>query len=161
MARISTSVRRRLERGRRRQAKILGNPSYQGKTRLYCFDASLRIAGVGMHHDAISLKTGILPTRATRRGERQTAKRLGAEDVWLLDSPLGADASLNDHVQWLWDTVAPYQDYFREIISQSSSADIVLGCFSESPYPYLTVRNESLRLLMNLGMGVSFNFTCV
>jgi len=161
MVRISTSVRRRLERGRRRQEKILGDPSYEGKTRLYSFDASLRIAGVGTHHDAISLKTGILPTRTARKGERQTAKRLWSEDVWLLDSPLGGNASLDEHVQWLWDTVAPHQDYFREIISQSSSAGIVLGCFSESPYPYLTVKNDSLRSLMDLNMRVSFNFTCV
>ena len=161
MARISTSVRRRLERGRRRQAKILGNPSYQGRPRLYSFDASLRLAGAGLHHDAISLETGILPTRTTRKGERQTAQRLWSEDVWLLDSPLGADASLDEHVQWLWDAVAPHQDYFQEVISQSASADIVLGCFSESTYPYFTVKNESLRRLMNLGMGISFNFTCV
>lgn len=161
MARISTSVRRRLERGRRRQEKILGNPSYQGRPRFYSFDASLRIAGVGLHHDAISLKTGILPTRTTRKGERRTGGKLWSEDVWLLASPLGEDASLDEHVQWLWDTVAPHQDDFREVIFQSASADIVLGCFSESPYPYFTVKNESLRLLMNLGMGVSFNFTCV
>lgn len=107
------------------------------------------------------MKTGILPTRTTRKGERQTGKRLWSADVWLLDSPLGGEASLDEHVQWLWDTVAPHRDYFREIISQSSSADIVLGCFSESPYPYLTVTNDSLRHLMDLHVGVSFNFTCV
>ncbi|MDH4447977.1 MAG: DUF4279 domain-containing protein [Acidovorax sp.] len=161
MARTSTSVRRRLERGRRRQEKILGNPSYQGRPCFYSFDASLRIAGVGLHHDAISLKTGILPTRTTRKGERRTGEKRWSEDVWLLASPLRGDVSLDAHVQWLWDTVAPHQDYFREVISESTSADVVLGCFSESPYPYFTVKSESLRRLMNLGVGVSFNFTCV
>lgn len=161
MARISTAVRRRLDRGRGRQEKILGNPSCQGRPRLYSFDASLRIAGVGPHHDAMSLTTGILPTRTIRKGERQVGKRLWPEDVWLLDSPLGGKTSLDEHVQWLWDTVAPHQSYFREVISQSLGADIVLGCFSESPYPYFTVKNESLRFLMDLNMGVSFNFTCV
>ena len=161
MARISTSVRRRLERGRRRQAKVLGSPSCEGRPCLYSFDASLRIAGAGLHHDAISLKTGIQPTRMIRKGERQTRTRLWSEDVWFLASPLGGNATLDEHVQWLWDTVAPHQDHFREVISQSASADIVLGCFSESRYPYFTVKNESLRLLMNLGTGVSFNFTCV
>lgn len=161
MARITTSVRRRLERGRRRQKKINGNPAYRGRPRFYSFDASLRIAGVGLLHDIVSLKTGILPTRTTRKGELRAAEKLWSEDVWLLASPLGGDASLDEHVQWLWDTIAPHQDYFREVILQSTSSDIVLGCFSESPYPYFTVKNEPLRLLMNLGVGVSFNFTCV
>ncbi|MBD9393127.1 DUF4279 domain-containing protein [Acidovorax sp. ACV01] len=161
MARISTSVRRRLERGMRRQENILRNPSYGGRPRLYRFDASLRIVGVGAHHDAISLRTGLLPARSIRKGERRVGQRLWTQDVWLLDSPLGGDASLDEHLEWLWNAIAPHRDYFREIISQSPSADIVLGCFSESPYPYLTVKNDPLHLLMELDFGVSFNFTCV
>lgn len=145
----------------RRQEKILCNPVYAGRSRLYRFDASLRIAGVGPYHDDISLRTGVQATRSTRKGERQVGQRRWSEDVWLLDSPLGGDAPLDEHIEWLWNAIAPHRDYFREIISRSSSADVVLGCFSESPYPYLTVKNDPLRLLMELECGVSFNFTCV
>lgn len=73
----------------RRQENILRNPSYGGRPRLYRFDASLRIVGVGAHHDAISLRTGLLPARSIRKGERRVGQRLWTQDVWLLDSPLG------------------------------------------------------------------------
>lgn len=145
----------------RRRDKIARNPSYGGQPRLYRFDASLRIAGVGQHHEAISLSTGLKPTHAHRKGDPHFAQRLRQEDVWLLQSPLGGGASLDEHLEWLWNAIAPHKDYFRELISQSSCADIVLGCFSESPYPYLTVDTDSLRLLRELNLGVSFNFTCV
>ncbi|MDP4073714.1 DUF4279 domain-containing protein [Acidovorax sp. A1169] len=161
MARISTTVRRRVERGVRRRDKILADPTYRGTPRLYRFDASLRIAGIGEQHDAMQLRTGIEPTRVVRKGEPWFAGKRWQEDLWRLDSPLGGVAPLDAHLQWLWQTIAPHQDYFRQLIALSSSAELVLGCFSESPYPYLTVESDSLHLLRELNLGVSFNFTCV
>lgn len=161
MAQISTAVRKRLKRGMRRREQILGKPSHVGKPRLYRFDASLRIAGIGEHHEAISKRTGIAPTRAHREGETRFAQKRWLEDIWILESPLGASASLDEHIEWLWNAIAPHRDYFQQLISQSSSAGVVLGCFSESPYPYLTVQPDSLRLVRQLDLGISFNFTCV
>jgi hypothetical protein len=145
----------------RRRAQILVKPSHVGKPRLYHFDASLRIAGIGEHHEAISKRTGIAPAHAHRKGEPKFAQKRWQEDIWILESPLGATASLDQHIEWLWNAVASHRDYFQQLISQSSSADVVLGCFSESPYPYLTVQPDSLRLLRELDLGISFNFTCV
>lgn len=161
MAQISTAVRKRLKRGMRRREQILVKPSHVGKSRLYHFDASLRVAGIGEHHEAISERTGIAPTCAHRKGETRFAQKRWLEDIWILKSPVGASASLDQHIEWLWNAVAPHRDYFQQLISQSSSADVVLGCFSESPYPYLTVQPDSLRLLRDLDLGISFNFTCV
>lgn len=161
MARVSTKVRRRMERGLRRRGKILADPSYRGTPRLYHFDASLRITGIGPQHDAMRLRTGIEPTHAARKGEPRFAGKRWQEDMWRLDSPLGGVVSLDAHLQWLWQTIAPHEDYFRQLIALSSGAELVLGCFSESPYPYLTVESDSLHLLRTLNLGVAFNFTCV
>ena len=161
MAQISTKVRKRLRRGLRRREKNLVKPSYVGTPRLYQFVASLRISGIGSLHSTISERTGITPTSVHRKGEPHFAQRRWKEDIWILKSPLGVGSSLDQHIEWLWNTIASHRDYFQELVSQSSSADVVLGCFSESPYPYLTVQTDSLRLLRELDLGISFNFTCV
>ena len=111
MAQISTAVRKRLKRGMRRREQILVKPSHVGKSRLYHFDASLRVAGIGEHHEAISERTGIAPTCAHRKGETRFAQKRWLEDIWILKSPLGASASLDQHIEWLWNAVAPHRAY--------------------------------------------------
>jgi|SRR5450830_197191 len=161
MARVSTSVKRRLERFKRKQDKIVHQPSYLGRPLLYHFDASLRIVGIGQHHDTITHRTGLVPTNVHLKGQPRFGQRLWQEDVWSLASPIEGDAPLEQHLEWLWNAIAPHIDYFRELISEASRADVVLGCFSESPYPFLTVETASLRLLREMDVGISFNFTCV
>jgi hypothetical protein len=164
MAHISTATRRRLDRLARRHERIVRTPSYRGHRFLYEFDASLRLIGVGEHHDAITQKTGLTPAHVHRKGEQRSTRAVGKpwqEDMWLLQSPLGPDASLDDHLGWLWGAIEPHRDYFRELIEQCSTADIIFGCLSESPYPFLTVDADSLRLLREMKLGISFNFTYV
>lgn len=161
MARISKSAKRRLERFKRRHDKIVRHPAYVGRLLLYRFDASLRIVGIGQHHDTITQRTGLVPTSVHHKGQPRSAQRLWQEDVWSLASPIGGDAPLEQHLEWLWNAIAPHSEYFRELISEASRADVVLGCFSESPYPFLTVETASLRLLREMDVGISFNFTCV
>ena len=164
MARISTNTRRRMDRLTRRRDKIVRTPSYTGHRFLYRFDASLRLAGIGEHHSTITQLTGLAPTQAHLKGELRSTRSTGRqwqEDMWRLESPLGEDASLDQHLEWLYGAIAPHREYFRGVISQCSRADITLGCLSESPYPFLTVDAESLRLLRELNLAISFNFTCV
>lgn len=164
MARISTATRRRLDRLKRRHEKIVRTPTYRGRRFLYEFDASLRLIGVGVHHEAITQKTGLTPTYTHRKGEQRSTRSVRKpwqEDMWRLQSPLGPDASLDEHLGWLCGAIEPHRDYFRELIAECSKADIILGCLSESPYPFLTVDAESLRLLREMKLGISFNFTCV
>ena len=163
MASISTVTQRRLGRLTRRRDRIFRTPAYTGHPFLYRFDASLRFVGVGEHHDSILQMTGMNPTHIHRKGEPRFARsvRLWEEDVWSLQSPLDDSATLDQHLHWLCDTVAPHSEYFRDLISRASRAEIILGCFSESPYPFLSVTAESLRLVRELNLGISFNFTCV
>lgn len=79
----------------------------------------------------------------------------------MLSSPLGETASIDQHCQWLWETIRPHKGYFEKLIAGASSADICLGCLSESIYPFLEVDAASLTMMRELKLGLTFNFTCV
>lgn len=129
------------------------------------FDASLRIAGVGAQHDRISLETGLLPSYAHRSGERRSTRSaalgIWPEDLWMLISPLGEAASLEAHLDWLWNAIAPHKAYFEGLVADAAWADVSLGCLSESVYPVLNVGAGSMKIMREMNLGLSFNITCV
>jgi len=162
MARIRTFTIRRLQRQRRRSEKVRQVPAFLRSTYPFRFDACLRIAGVGEHHDEITVQTGLLPTRSHKKGELRRRGRdvQWAEDLWLLESPLGEHASLDEHLAWLSETILPHKEYFLRLIARASWADVCLGCLSESAYPVLSARQSSLNIIRELPLALSFNFTC-
>ena len=84
-----------------------------------------------------------------------------SEDLWVLGSPLGERASLDEHAAWLWQAVSPHRAYFESLLAASSRADLWLGCLSESIYPVLSLDPGSLEIVRELKLGLVFNFTCV
>jgi hypothetical protein len=162
MTRISTSTQRRLQRLRRRQQRVIRYGTAPQSSLPFRFDASFCIYGIGAHHETITLNTGISPSSTHLKSEsrRFGGKRL-KDDLWLLQSPLGEGASLEEHLDWLWATVGPYKAYFKDLIATASSASITLGCLSESPYPFFSVGEGSMKIVRELELGCSFNFTCV
>lgn len=163
MARIPTSIKRRLSQLRRRRQKEIQRPNQLRSTTPFRYDASLRIAGIGEFHEEIILMTGISATRSHKKGETHGfgRQRVWAEDLWILDSPLGEQASLDEHLQWLWSTVAPHKSYFSALVAKAAWADVCLGCLSESAYPILSASSASLSLVREVNVSLSFNFTCV
>ena len=161
MTRISTSIQRRLQRLRRRQQRVIRYRTAPRSSLPFRFDASLRICGVGARHEAITLNTGISPSSTHLKGEKHFGGKRWEEDLWLLQSPLGEGASLEEHLDWLWATVGPYKAYFKDLIASSSSASVTLGCLSESPYPFFSVGDGSMKIVRELEVGCSFNFTCI
>ncbi|HEX7865897.1 MAG TPA: DUF4279 domain-containing protein [Variovorax sp.] len=164
MARVSTRIRRRLTHLQRRRQRQKNVRTYAQMSSRYRFDASLRIAGVGVHHDEIFSRTGIASTRSHRKGEprgRNAALGCWTEDLWCLESPLGEQATIDQHLEWLQSRVAPHKAYFIELRARAEWADLCLGCLSESPYPFLSASPGALALMKDLDLGLSFNFTCV
>lgn len=163
MARIPTSVKRRLPRLRRRRQREIQAPTSVRSTTPFRYDASFRIAGVGKFHEEISLMTGIAATKSHKSGDvrRFGSKRVWLQDLWILDSPLGEEASLDDHLQWLWNTIEPHKSYFASLISRATWADVCVGCLSESAYPVLSASSASLSMIREINLSLSFNFTCV
>lgn len=163
MARINTSTQRRLTRLHRRRDKEIKERTYKFHKRLYEFDASICIAGIGERHEEILIKTGIKATSMHLKGQPRSkgSTFFFPQDAWILESPLARSSDIEEHLAWLWDTISPHQEYFKELVSNSAHADLWLGCFSESPYPVLEANSESLTMLRELNFGLAFNFTCV
>ena len=163
MIRIPTFVRRRLERLRRRQEKQLNEPFFKRSSHPFRYDASFRIGGVGELHDDISQNTGLSPTRCHTKGQLRfrNSKKCWDEDIWVLKSPLGELVTLEEHLEWLWQTIRPHQAYFEKVIAKSTWSDVCLGCLSESAFPLLHVDASSLTIARELRLSLSFNFTCV
>lgn len=106
--------------------------------------------------------TGVAPTRTFRRGDPVGARgKTRQEDLWILASPLGETATMDEHLQWLWNQVEPHAEAFRCFIEHAKWADVNIGCLSESAFPILSASATSLRLLRELDLGLSFNFTLV
>ena len=82
------------------------------------YNASLRIAGVGHLHRAITERTGISPTHIALAGDRpfRSSNRPLVEDLWMLDSPLDRASRWDFHLRWLWEQVGPHAEYFRFVI---------------------------------------------
>jgi hypothetical protein len=88
------------------------------------------------------------------------SNRVYAEDLWLLASPL-VNASLDQHLEWLWTAISPHTPTFKKLAEEATWADICLGCLSESAFPVLSVKAQSMAIARELEIGLSFNFTCV
>lgn len=163
MSRIRTFVRRRLARLRRHQQREKSLPTAPRGSPTFRYDASLRIGGIGRHHDEIVARTGLVPMIVHRKGEPRISLRrpLWTEDLWVLNSPLGERASLDEHAAWLWQAVRPHRAYFESLLAEASRADLWLGCLSESAYPVLSLDPGSLEIVRELKLGLAFNFTCV
>jgi hypothetical protein len=147
----------RMRRRRERERSVA--PSLRRRS-LFEFDACLRFGGVGERHEAIEKTTGLAPTRSHRKGQlRGKSNKVYAEDLWLLASPLGR-VSLDEHLEWLWGAVSPHTPFFKQLAAEAAWADVCLGCLSESAFPVLSVKADSLALTKELGVGLAFNFTC-
>ncbi|WP_432728938.1 DUF4279 domain-containing protein [Variovorax sp. W6] len=164
MTRISTRTQKRLAHLRRRRQREKDRQAPARASSQHRFDASLRIAGVGAYHDEIFSRTGIASTHSHRKGElrgRSPALGCWTEDLWRLESPLGELATIDQHLEWLQAQIAPHKAYFAGLCARGEWADLCLGCLSESPYPVLRASPGALAMMKDLGLGLSFNFTCV
>ncbi len=160
--RVPTQVRRRLTRLRSRRSRQREAPTVLQSSVLFRYDACLRLGGLGAAQDDVTALTGLSPTRAHRKGDLIGFRgKVRKEDLWLFESPLGELASHDEHLQWLWNQIEPHQEQFRKLVQQAAWADVCLGCLSESAYPVLSVQPESLKIVHELKLGLSFNFTVV
>jgi hypothetical protein len=127
----------------------------------YEYDVSLRIAGVGHLHRAITDRTGISPTRIRLAGHKifVSSERVATEDLWVLDSPLNRHDHWDLHLQWMWEKIKPHSDYFKSVLACAAWADICLGCFSSCAWPVLEAHRSGLEIVRQLPLSISFNFT--
>ena len=163
MSHVPASLKRKLSRIRKRHANISSEKFVRHTSPLFRYDASLWIGGAGKFHEQLGAVTGLVPKRVGLAGQPRYAgsTRIVKEDFWVLASPLDDMLPLDDHVDWLLQTVTPHAAFLKEVIAEAAWADLSLGCFSEGPYPLIAAGKSSTELVKLLDLGIAFNITCV
>jgi len=117
---------------------------------------------VGRHHDAITARTGLIPSKTYLAGEKISphSDQVRKADLWILCSPLSRALPLEDHIDWLLAAVTPHTAYLEDVIGHAEWADLCLGCLSDIPYPLIAAGKSATDLIKKLNLQVSFNFTC-
>ncbi|WP_167086081.1 DUF4279 domain-containing protein [Massilia frigida] len=163
MAHVRASLKRKLSRIHKREERVSMEKWERHTSRYFRYDAALRIFGAGKLHDEINAVTGLVPTMLRLAGQPRypRSERLNKHDLWLLSSPLDRSLPLDDHVDWLLETLTPHADFLRGVIAQADSADLCLGCLSEVPYPMIATGKSTTELIKRFDLKLMFNFTCV
>jgi len=159
---MRTSTKRKIKRISKRHAEISSQKFQRMASPFFDFDASIRIAGVGKYHDEILACTGLAPTRVHLAGEKVSSHstRLRTEDIWIFSSPLDRMLPLDDHIDWLLESVTPHIGYLEGVMKNAAWADLCLGCLSDIPYPMIVTGGSATELIKKLNLQISFNFTC-
>ncbi|MES3020442.1 MAG: DUF4279 domain-containing protein [Pseudomonadota bacterium] len=162
MARIRTSTKRKLKRIRKRHVLVSSRKFQNVTSRLFWFDASIRIGGAGKFHDEIFERTGLSPNKSHLAGDRVSASssNVRKEDIWILSSPFKDNEPIDQHLDWLLHAVAPHVEYLSDVVQNASWADLCLGCLSDVSYPLIATGSSATELVKRLNLELSFNFTC-
>ncbi|MDQ1924072.1 DUF4279 domain-containing protein [Massilia pseudoviolaceinigra] len=163
MSHVRASLKRKLSRLHKRQERVSTEKLVRHTSPFFEYDASFRIFGAGKFHDEMNAVTGLVPTKLGLAGEPRFPRStlLHKQDVWTLSSPLGYHVPLDDHVDWLLETLTPHADFLTGVIAQAGSADLCLGCLSEVPYPMIATGKSTTELIKRFDLELMFNFTCV
>ena len=162
MARIYTSMKRKLKRIRKRHDLVSSKKFQRVSSPIFWFDASIRIGGAGKYHDAIYANTGLSPTKSHLAGDRVSIRSstIRKEDIWIFSSPLDENESIDQHIDWLLNAIAPHVEFLSEVVKNAAWADLCLGCLSDIPYPMISTGTSATELIKKLNLALSFNFTC-
>ncbi|MCE3603469.1 DUF4279 domain-containing protein [Massilia sp. P8910] len=163
MSHVRASLKRKLSRLHKRHERVSMEKRERHTSPFFQYDAAFRLFGAGTLHDEINAVTGLVPTQLGLAGQprHSLSKRINKHDLWVLASPLGDNLPLDDHVDWLLETLTPHADFLRRVIAQADWADLCLGCLSEVPYPMIATGKSTTELIKRFDLKLMFNFTCV
>jgi hypothetical protein len=121
--------------------------------------ATLRLWGPGLEPTEVSERLGIGPTTAHRTGDARGKAQIWTRNHWSLSSQGRiAETSLEAHLHWLLDQIAPHQEDLRSLLAQPGiEAD--LFCFWESTTGQggPTFSPALLRRLAGLGLSLGLD----
>jgi len=96
--------------------------------------ASLRLSGEDLEPDEASLRLGMQPDRACRKGEAHFGKNGRrysdhSAGLWSVGSQLDENVPLTDHLQALLKLAERFGDRLREFQDRGFAADLFVGVF--------------------------------
>jgi hypothetical protein len=126
----------------------------------FCFSASLRVMDAPELHDEIEVVTGLKPSHAHLKGDKKPrTSSTWDNDIWILQSPLNEKAELTDHLNWLWNTIKPHSDYFKELLQKGRKVDVFCGYRSDSDNAGFIVQPDALEIFASL--NIPFQVSCI
>ena len=124
------------------------------KEPVFRFSASLRIMEAGHLHDEISRKTGIAPTQSHQAGDLAfpgtKITKVRKQSLWCLSSPLDRSLELTAHLEWLWEKISLYADYFRSLVEGGIRMDVFCGYRANSDTAGFSIKPRALRIVHEL-----------
>jgi len=117
--------------------------------------ASLRILGETLQPDQIGAALGLVATRSHIKGEPRSKKHKAVwrESAWLLQSALGDESDLADHLKWLLDKLEPKLDVITEL-SKKYKVDLFCAFSSGNGQGGFGLDSATLKRIAGLGIGL-------
>lgn len=114
--------------------------------------ASLGVFGDGIDFESISRHLGMEASHTHRKGDPGMTPRPYPQDLWLLDTPLPHTETLDAHLRWLRQTLAPHYGFLRAL---KETAQVRSYCgFSADDRGSFRVSGEGLSLFTELDIDM-------
>jgi hypothetical protein len=123
----------------------------------FTFVASLRIHGDNLPFEEISARLGVKPTMMRRKGDRRSSKSpVYLDDAWHFQPGLPETASLEQHIDALWQIVKPHVEYLKSL-KHRYKVDVFCGYRSNCDHAGIKVPHTCLELFtaLEVPFGVS------
>jgi hypothetical protein len=119
--------------------------------------ASLRIFGETLQPHEIAEELGLEATHSHLKGERHSRGRaVWRESAWLLQSPLGKESDLAEHLRWLVDCLEPKLDVIKKL-SGEYRVDLFCGFSSGCGQGGFTLDGSMLERIAGLGVPLALD----
>jgi hypothetical protein len=123
---------------------------------------TIRIFGPEVDPDEVSGLLGLKPTSGHRRSEphfgrggRRYADRAGG--LWALDSPLGRDRPLREHLYELRFLLQGKEIALRELRHRGYDLEVFVGVFEINDTDEISLSPAEMRALTELELGICFD----
>jgi hypothetical protein len=117
--------------------------------------ASIRIIGNDLVFETISNRLGVSPTHTHKAREVDKYGNSHTQDMWLLESPLGKQNTLDEHLKWLTRCLAPSYEYLKEL---KNTAKVDIFCsYTSIGDGGLSLSPESLRMFYEIDLKLEIS----
>lgn len=123
------------------------------------FRVSLRIYGADLDPEAITRLMGLRPTHSHRRGDARPSglPTPYSQGVWHLQSDIGSQASLEEHLEWVISRLAEREAVLREISLLGLEVDLFVGVLADDSNVGFSVSPKPLAEFARLGVALDFD----
>jgi hypothetical protein len=131
------------------------------ETTYHAHSAVFRVLDAPEAHKEIERRTGIQPTHCHKAGDIRLKDKRWENTIWTLKSPLPESESLSVHLRWLWEALAPHQEYFRTLKESGVKMDLFCGFRSNVDTGGFSIEPDALKVATELGLTLEVSVIIV